>query len=252
MTEEIFIHICLIWILFAIVLFPVLLFVKQPYGRHTSKKWGALMDNRIGWLIMELPAPLLFSYMFVSGQNHTKNVNIIIYTLWILHYAHRTFVFPFMTKTKGKKIPIAIVISGVFFNLVNAWLNGYYLGHFQETYTPTWLLSMPFIAGLVLFITGMIINIYSDYTLISLRKKPGNGYKIPYGGLFRYISCPNYFGEIIEWSGFALLSWNYAALAFAVWTYVNLIPRSLNHHRWYKSYFKNYPEKRKAIFPFVL
>lgn len=34
------------------------------------------------------------------------------------------------------------------------------------------------------------------------------GYKIPYGGMFEYVSCANFFGEIVEWVGFAMASWS--------------------------------------------
>ena len=67
------------------------------------------------------------------------------------------------------------------------------------------------------------------------------------------ISCPNHFGEIMEWLGFAIIVWNIGALSFALWTAFNLIPRSLNHHKWYNNYFGNYPKKkRKAVIPFIL
>ena len=84
-------------------------------------------------------------------------------------------------------------------------------------------------------------------------RKPGEtGYKIPKGGLFKYISCPNHFGEILEWIGFAIMCWNLAAFAFAIWTVANLIPRAVSHHKWYKENFENYPTKRKAVIPFLL
>jgi len=98
----------------------------------------------------------------------------------------------------------------------------------------------------------MVINQLSDNILLNLRKTPGNGYKIPYGGLFRWVSCPNFFGEIIEWSGFALMIWSPAGLAFAVWTAANLIPRALDHHKWYRENFPDYPQERKAVFPCLL
>ncbi|MEX2589838.1 MAG: hypothetical protein WD334_06510, partial [Chitinophagales bacterium] len=74
----------------------------------------------------------------------------------------------------------------------------------------------------------------------------------PNGGLFRYVSSPNLFGEIIEWTGWALMTWSMPTLSFAIWTWANLLPRALDHHRWYNSYFKEYPKERKAVIPFVL
>ena len=72
---------------------------------------------------------------------------------------------------------------------------------------------------------GFLINNISDSTLINLRKTDTKQYSIPRGGLFDYISCPNFFGEIIEWLGFAILTWSIAGLAFFLWTFFNLVPR---------------------------
>jgi len=105
--------------------------------------------------------------------------------------------------------------------------------------------------GLIIFFTGMYINRSSDNKLISLRKE-NKEYQIPQGGMFKYISCPNHFGEIVEWIGFAIIVFNLGALSFALWTAFNLIPRALNHHNWYINSFKEYPEKRKAVIPFIL
>ena len=75
---------------------------------------------------------------------------------------------------------------------------------------------------------------------------------VPQKGLFKYISCPNFFGEIVEWLGFAIMTWSPAGLAFFLWTFFNLVPRALSHHKWYKRTFKDYPSERKAVFPFIL
>ena len=97
----------------------------------------------------------------------------------------------------------------------------------------------------------MFINVSSDNKLISLRKH-SVGYKIPQGGFFKYVSCPNYFGEIIEWFGYLIIAFSLPALSFVLWTGFNLIPRALNHHEWYKENFKNYPKNRKAVIPFII
>lgn len=97
----------------------------------------------------------------------------------------------------------------------------------------------------------MYINRKSDNKLISLRQN-NKEYQIPQGGMFNYISCPNHFGEIIEWIGFSIIVFNLGSFSFALWTAFNLMPRSLNHHNWYNDHFKNYPKKRKAVIPFLL
>jgi len=47
------------WILIGVILFPVILKNKAPYGRHSSKKWGKTIKNKTGWILMELPALLV-------------------------------------------------------------------------------------------------------------------------------------------------------------------------------------------------
>ena len=78
--------------------------------------------------------------------------------------------------------------------------------------------------------SGFLINIYGDTVLMNLRKvtDPPGTYKIPSGGLYEYISCPNYFGEIIEWFGFCMIShYSLASIAFVIYTISNLAPRAL-------------------------
>jgi hypothetical protein len=48
---------------------------------------------------------------------------------------------------------------------------------------------------------GFVINFQSDTILMRLRKPGETGHKLPRGGLFRWVSSPNYFGELVEWSG---------------------------------------------------
>ncbi len=115
-----------------------------------------------------------------------------------------------------------------------------------------WLISPAFIIGTTIWLGGYIINLSSDRTLRHLRAPGETGYKIPHGGLFEYISCPNYFGEILEWAGWAILTWSLAGFVFALWTVANLAPRARSHHKWYQEKFSDYPPERKALIPFVL
>jgi protein-S-isoprenylcysteine O-methyltransferase Ste14 len=172
------------------------------------------------------------------------------FTLWVAHYANRSLIFPWRTKTRGKTIPLAIVGGAVCFNLVNAGLNGFYLGTIAH-YPDAWLADPRFVLGIAVFVIGAAINIWADNKLIALRTGD-EGYVIPRGGLFDWISCPNLFGEIVEWCGFALMCWSLPALSFAIWTAANLIPRALSHHAWYRRHFADYPPGRRAVIPFLL
>ena len=159
-------------------------------------------------------------------------------------------VFPFRITSGDKKMPLFITGSAIFFNLFNGGFNGYYLAELSS-YNAEWLTSWQFVVGLLLFVLGFAINFWSDEILRNLRKPGETGYVIPHGGLFKYISAPNLFGEIIEWTGFAILAWSLPATSFAIWTFANLVPRAVAHHKFYLQEFTDYPKERKAVFPFV-
>ena len=240
------------WAILGIVLSPIQFLVTAPYGRHIRADWGRVMSNRLGWCLMELVSLVVFAGLFLSGPNVKTAPMWIFFALWTAHYVNRSLVFPWRTRTKGKTIPLAIVGSAMGFNIVNAGLNGLYLGWFGDPYPTNWLAGPRFNVGLVIFLAGAGINIWADNRLIALRSGTTQGYTIPRGGLFVIVSCPNHMGEVIQWSGFALMCWNLPALSFAIWTFANLVPRAVSHHKWYRRTFPDYPPARRAVIPALL
>lgn len=241
-----------IWIGIAVIMLPVLLNITAPYGRHSRKDWGPMIPNRVGWILMELPSLLMFTGFFLFGPNSLNAPMLIFFLLYAIHYTHRSLIFPLRTHTSRKLMPLIIAILAVIFNLINGFLNGYFFGTVSGGYPLEWLYDIRFLLGGSMFIIGMSINMRTDTKLLALRNSNKKGYSIPTGGLFKYVSCPNFFGEILEWAGFAIMTWSPAALAFFAWTLVNLLPRALDHHKWYKSNFEEYPPERKALIPFIL
>ncbi len=243
-----------IWIGLAAVIFIVLVVLKieVPYGRYTRTGWGAFISNRAGWVLMEIPSLLIFAGFFLGGNKVHDPVTWFFFAVWVFHYTNRSLIYPFRTRTISKKMPLSVMFMAIFFNLINASANGYYLGYIHPVYPGYWWKDIRFIFGVLAYLVGMTMNWWADGKLIRLRQNNVNEYAVPYGGVFRYVSCPNYLGEIMEWGGFALMAWNLAALAFFMWTLANLIPRALNHHAWYHRTFPSYPKERKAIIPFIL
>jgi 3-oxo-5-alpha-steroid 4-dehydrogenase 1 len=244
--------ICWIWIAIAVIIFPILLKVTQPYGRHSKNNFGPMINNRFGWFIMELPSLVVFGYYIIFKANLLNTLVLLPALLWGMHYIHRVLIFPLQIRTGRKKIPALIVLLAFIFNIINGFLNGYWYVHYAAEFSPGLLINIRLIAGVALFITGFVINKYHDLILIKLRPATGDGYKIPFGGLFKYVSCPNFFGEIISWAGFALVAFNLPALSFLIWTVINLSTRALDHHRWYLKEFPEYDKNRKALIPFIL
>ena len=249
--NELLIYNCLLiaWFILAGAIFMTLFFIVAPYGRHVTRYWGITIGSTLGWIIMESTAPLVFAICFTLGKNQINLPELIFLVLWEAHYIHRAYIYPAHRRGGEKPMPLLVISLGFIFNAVNGYLNGRYLFAFSAGYQNSWLTDPRFIAGVILFIAGFIINRGSDNILHSLRKEDESGYQITSRGLFRWISCPNYLGEIIIWTGWAIATWSIAGLSFAVWTAANLVPRARAHHKWYQKHFQDYPENRKALVP---
>jgi hypothetical protein len=241
------------WALIAtgVVTFGVLRWVAAPYGRFARPGWGPTLPSRWAWMVMESPSAVGFLAVYLAGDRRGDAAPLALLAIWQAHYLHRTFVFPLRLRERGKRMPWAIVGMGFFFNCVNAWLNARWISQ-AGRYDAAWLTDPRFLAGVALFVAGYAINQHADAALFALRRDGAGGYRIPFGGLYRWVSCPNYLGEIVEWSGWALAAWSWPGLAFAVFTFTNLAPRALSTHRWYRETFADYPPDRKALVPFLL
>lgn len=242
----------LAWAGIAIATFVLLLRIRAPYGRHVRPGWGRTIPHRVGWVVMETVSPLTLVLAWASGGSGRDAWTLTFVALWLLHYANRAVVYPFASRWAGRRMPVVIMGSAVLFNAVNGALNGWWFGHVASPMPSGWILDPRFVLGAVLFVAGAAINLWADGVLRRLRRPGETGYAIPRGGLYRWISCPNYLGEILEWTGFAVMTWSPAAATFALWTAANLIPRAISHHRWYRERFEDYPADRRAIVPGVL
>jgi 3-oxo-5-alpha-steroid 4-dehydrogenase 1 len=237
------------WFVLAAGTFAALFFVVVPYGRHVRRGWGPTIASRPGWILMEAPAPLAFAACFVFGQRGDLVMALAFFGLWEGHYVHRAFVYPLERRDRSQSMPLSVVGLGFGFNALNGYINGRYLYGFGAAHGLLWLHDARFWVGLALFLAGYVTNRWADRALRALRRAGDTGYYLPQRGLYRWIDCPNYLGEIVEWSGWALATWSLPGLAFVLWTAANLVPRARAHHAWYRQQFAAYPPERKALLP---
>ena len=232
------------------ITFVTLLFIPAPYGRQNRPGWGPQISSRLGWFVMETPAIFIFAWVFFRGQYQTTGAALLFLSLWQIHYINRSIVYPLRQRGQNKTIPVLLCGLAIAFHALNGTVNAHFVAH-VHSYDSGWWTDVRLIVGLIVFVVGMAINLHSDAVQRALRAPGESGYMLPRGGMFRFVSSPNYLGEIIEWTGWAIATWSLPGLAFALYTLANLAPRARSNHAWYHAKFSDYPKHRKALIPFV-
>jgi 3-oxo-5-alpha-steroid 4-dehydrogenase 1 len=250
---ELQLHGWAVWLVFgsgALVLIA-LTWMVAPYGRHQRGGWGPMVSARTGWIVMEAPASLAWLFIYLRGDQASEWVPLLLLLVWQSHYIYRAFIYPLGLGKSAKRMPVSVVVMAIVFNLLNAYVNARWVSQLGE-YPKEWLAEPRLWLGIGLFFFGMYINRRADRTLARLRRDNPTEYSVPRGWLYDYVASPNYFGEILQWTGWAIATWSLAGLSFAFFTLSNLAPRAISHLRWYRETFPDYPRTRRAIVPFVL
>ena len=236
------------WIGLAVVVFVVLTQISAPYGRHGRGGWGPAIPAAWGWFVMEVVTLLGFGLCFWFAE--TKGWEAIVFLiLYAGHYVYRACIYPWLSPPGATAIPVSVVAMATTFNIINSTVLG---GALFVLDGAAAVPASRLIAGLGLFLFGFVTHVRSDAILRRLRRENGPGYHIPSGFLYRWVSCPNYLGEMVQWFGFAVAIHSLAGWSFAVWTVANLLPRALRHHQWYRERFEDYPKERRAVLPLIL
>jgi 3-oxo-5-alpha-steroid 4-dehydrogenase 1 len=253
-TPEFYNSVIGVMIVLAVIVFIALQRIKAGYGMMYNSKWGPTVGNRLGWFLMEAPVFFAMLLFWLLSSRRGEPALIVMVLLFEAHYFNRSFIFPL--KLRGKsRMPLAIILMGVIFNLINAYLLGgwfFYVSP-EGSYPASWLYSPQFIVGILVFIAGMAINMQSDYIIRHLRRPGDTAHYIPRGGMYRYVTSANYLGEFTEWVGYAILTWSMGGVVFALWTFANLAPRARQIHKRYISEFGDeyVALKRRYIIPFI-
>ena len=234
------------------IVFVALYFVEAGYGMLFDKKWGFPISNKVAWVCMEAPVFIVMFALWYGSERRFELVPLLLFLLFELHYFQRSFIFPLLMKGKSK-MPVGIMWMGIVFNILNGYMQGEWIFYLapQDLYTEAWLRSPQFVVGTLLFFVGMGINWHSDYIIRHLRKPGDTNHYLPKGGMFDYVTSANYFGEIVEWCGFAVLTWSASGAVFAWWTIANLVPRANAIYHKYKAMFGDELGNRKRVFPFI-
>ncbi|KAG1739132.1 3-oxo-5-alpha-steroid 4-dehydrogenase-domain-containing protein [Suillus paluster] len=263
---------------------PLQFAIDAPFGRFAPSNDSVfVVDGIKSWIIMELVSPITFIVALYSAPleispSAMSTPQVVLASLFIIHYVNRAIISPLRTPSRSKS-HIIVPLNAVIFNIVNGALMGAYLSSPAASAFLTGAFSRPYFwAGIMLWACGFAGNILHDEVLLNIRRNAKakgkrnenqagkEHYAIPHGYLYRYISYPNYFCEWLEWAGYALAAAPFPTLIplsetaktiqppwLFLWSEVLLmIPRAYKGHRWYHKNFPEYPKERKAVVPFII
>ncbi|WWC62087.1 uncharacterized protein I303_104677 [Kwoniella dejecticola CBS 10117] len=279
--------------------------LDAPFGRFSSKTSNLNVNGNIAWAAAELVSPITFATTLLVNPHPPLNYpSRILAGLYFAHYAHRAIVSPLILSPKRSPLHVVVALAMGLFNL----FNGYLVAAGLAFYPPEAEISWKFWIGVAGWAIGFLGNVYHDEVLNDLRRLPGDRlvtsrlsededpkagrYKIPRGGLYKFVSFPNYFSEWIEWTFYALAAtspsvsnslvplpplahlrlhaglrgslvkliakiWWPPYLLHPAWMFVLaevacMLPRALRGHQWNQEKLKGYPKDRKAVIPGLL
>eukprot|EP00933_Yihiella_yeosuensis_P076725 TRINITY_DN86647_c0_g1_i1.p1 TRINITY_DN86647_c0_g1~~TRINITY_DN86647_c0_g1_i1.p1 ORF type:complete len:293 (-),score=31.63 TRINITY_DN86647_c0_g1_i1:62-910(-) len=248
---------------FTVAMMILLLGVDAPYGRYNQGNAASAHSNpiiramasfsmnaKLAWILQECPTLISALICWVLGAEDCKGSlgNRALLLCFVLHYVNRSFIYPLRMKG-SKPTPLPLMLMAMAFCAVNGYVQCRSLTKFVVIDVTSWTTPI----GLLIWAIGLYINCDADHILRNLRKPGETGYKIPDGGMFKFISGANFFGEIVEWFGFAMaMGFALPGFTFAFCTACNIGPRAIGHHRWYLQKFgEEYPKQRKALIPFI-
>ncbi len=221
------------------------------YSKFADRTRRFAVPSRIGMLIIYAPAAVagLLCHIALDGP----------WTVWhgvtlgtvALHFVRRCLEVLFVHRYSGvTHLGSALLISSLYASVsaLLAWIGAAEVDPAllaSPDFAPAW------IAGLALWIAGSATNIGHHLLLARLRRPGETGYVLPRGGLFAYVACPHYLGEIIGWFGLALVFHHAGAVVIAITMTFYLGGRADNTLRWYRARFETLPAGWKRIVPFV-
>ena len=222
--------------------------LTPPFERSVALSYPSLLSylipGKLTWCTMELVSPVCFIIALYTHSHSLTQPQLITSLLFITHYVNRSIIYPLFNPSQSAS-HLLVLLSATAFNTANGSLQGWYAARVEKIDC----------IGVSVMVLGFSGNVYHDVLLFNTKRRAKGGYAIPSGGLFDYVSFPNYFCEWIEWLGYALAtkSWLHSPpFTFLLALIAVMLPRAYNGQRWYRARFNDYPASRKIVIPYIL
>jgi protein-S-isoprenylcysteine O-methyltransferase Ste14 len=199
-----------------------------------------------GWLMFaesEHILNLLQAYG-IKGDFSRRVILLCCSVAYLFRLFFTLFVFLRRKMTWTEAITISAIMPAVLFALL-------YIGGNKAQ--PVDLFDF---LGLFLYLTGSCLNSGSEYSRHIWKQKPENRGRLYTEGLFKYSMHMNYFGDVVLFTGFAVITHSVAMLLIPFFMALNfavIIIPSLDAHlaKKYGDQFHDYAKRTKKLVPLV-
>ncbi len=180
----------------------------------------------------------------MTGNNLRQIVLFVCLMIYALRMLVSLFIFLKRRMSWGEGLLVSVVMSLIIFALA-------YYGGNQET-----AVGVVDYIGIVLYLCGSFLHSCSEYQRYKFKQRAESRGHLFTGGLFRYSMHMNYFGDVVLFTGLALITRVTAMLVIPLFMALNfvviLIP-SLDTYlaRKYSTEFPRYASKTKRFIPFI-
>lgn len=218
------------------------------------KDLGPQMSWRLVYVI-EYLGPLLIVSLFFLNSNHFHNPTVtnVAFIMFASHYLKRILETLFVHEFSKSTMPLFnLVKNSSYYWILSGLLIGHYVFNGGANNDNHLFGDFRYIFVLF-FVCTQICNLKCHLIQKNLKKKNKGEKGIPDGVGFQYVSCANYFWELMSWLNFALFINHWSCfLFFAVGLIVMTKWAKERHSNYLKNFGDKYPKNRKAILPFLI
>jgi steroid 5-alpha reductase family enzyme len=140
--------------------------------------------------------------------------------------------------------------------MIGPWIFILYLAFSMACATNPAPPNVMSVVGAALFLIGSWMNTYSEYARYRWKQRPKNHDKLYTLGLFRYTRHPNYLGDLLSFTGLALITGRWLTLIIPLimlggFVFVNIPMLDSHLHDRYGYAFAEYARQTRKLIPFV-
>ena len=236
---------------------------------NTARFYLKDLGPQIGWktvFLTEYAGPfflyLVFyrrpSFIYGAGASE-KPIHPYVHiacACFLFHYGKRLLETHFIHRFSHGTMPIMNIFKNSSYYWGFACFVAYFVNH--PLYTPASYGDLQVYGSLAGFLLCQLGNYSIHVAFRNLRPEGSKERKIPvatlnpFTMLFNFVSCPNYTYEIGSWFWFTVMTQSVMAALFTVVGGAQMTVWALKKHRNYRREFKDYPQGRKSIFPFII